>query len=86
MAGLSEAEHEAYERAKMAEQDARGALVKAEETGRVKELRRSLADLCELLGIEMTEEHRKVLTTTDLARLERLRDRLKQERRWPGQL
>jgi len=85
-AGMSDAEYEAYERAKMAEQDARGALVKAVETGRVKELRQGLADLCEVLGIEMTEEHRKVLTTANLARLEGLRDRIKQERRWPGEL
>ena len=33
MAGMTEAEHEAYERAKMAEQDARGALGKAREDG-----------------------------------------------------
>jgi predicted transposase/invertase (TIGR01784 family) len=91
MAGMSEAEHEAYERAKMAEQDARGALEKAKENGREEgreegrseELRRSLADLCELLGIEMTGEHREVLTGADLSQLETLRDRIKLERRWP---
>jgi hypothetical protein len=33
MAGMTDAEYEAYERAKMAEQDARGALEKAEEKG-----------------------------------------------------
>jgi predicted transposase/invertase (TIGR01784 family) len=98
MAGMSDAEYEAYERAKMAEQDARGALGKARdegleegraaglEEGRVAELRRSLADLCELLGIEMTDEHQEVLTTANLAGLERLRARIKQERRWPGEL
>lgn len=40
-----EAEHGAYERAKMAEQDARDAREKAEEERQSKELRRSLADL-----------------------------------------
>jgi predicted transposase/invertase (TIGR01784 family) len=83
MAGMSAAEHEAYERAKMAEQDARGALEKAEEEGRRKELRRSLADLCELLGIEVTDDRRKMLTAAGLAQLETLRDWIKHERRWP---
>jgi flagellar biosynthesis/type III secretory pathway protein FliH len=87
MAGMSEAEYEAYERAKMAEQDARGALQKAEERGlaegRRAELRRSLADLCELLEIEMTDDRRTLLALADLPRLETLRDRIKQERRWP---
>jgi predicted transposase/invertase (TIGR01784 family) len=99
MAGLTEAEHEAYERAKMAEQDARGALEKAKEEGltqgleqgraegmdegRCKELRRSLADLCELLGIEVTEERQEALIAADLSKLESLRARIKQDRRWP---
>ncbi len=91
MAGMSDAEHEAYEQAKMAEQDARGALEKAKEEGLVKgleegqrkELRRSLADLCELLGIELTEERRQALSAADLSGLEALRKRIKQERRWP---
>ena len=65
-------------------------LEKAEEKGvargRVKELRRSLADLCELLGIEMSEEHQEVLTAASLTTLERLGDRIEQERRWPGEL
>jgi predicted transposase/invertase (TIGR01784 family) len=116
MASMSEAEHEAYERAKMAEQDARGALEKAEEKGlaqglkeglargleegltqglekgltqglekgRREELRRSLNDLCELLGIEMTLERREALTAAGLSNLETLRDRIKNERRWPA--
>jgi predicted transposase/invertase (TIGR01784 family) len=83
MAGMSEAEYEAYERTKMAEQDARGALEKARELGRSEELRRSLADLCELLEIEMTDDRRALLALADLSRLETLRDRIKQERRWP---
>jgi hypothetical protein len=91
MAGMSEAEHEAYERAKMAEQDARGALENAEETGRIrgleqgrrKELRRSLSDLCEVLGIEMTAERHEALSGADLSRLLALRDRIKHERDWP---
>jgi predicted transposase/invertase (TIGR01784 family) len=126
MAGMSDAEHEAYERAKMAEQDARGALEKAEEKGeekgvakgraagleegraagleegraagleegravgleegRVEELRRSLADLCELLSTEMTHERRELLNTADRASLEELRNRIKQQRGWPKEL
>jgi predicted transposase/invertase (TIGR01784 family) len=100
MAGMSEAEHEAYERAKMAEQDARGALEKAEEKGLAKgmekgrtqgleegrreELRRSLFDFCELLGIEMTDDRRSVVAVADLTKLETLRNRVKRERRWPA--
>jgi len=95
MAGMSDAEYEAYERAKMAEQDARGALEKAEERGeargraqgleegQVKELRRRLADLCDLLGIGMTDEHQEVLATANLVALESLWDRIRQERGWP---
>jgi flagellar biosynthesis/type III secretory pathway protein FliH len=116
MASMSEAEHEAYERAKMAEQDARGALEKAEEKGLAQglkeglargleegltqglekgltqglekgpreELRLSLTDRCELLGIEMTLERREALTAAGLSNLETLRDRIKNERRWPA--
>ncbi|HEX9735306.1 MAG TPA: Rpn family recombination-promoting nuclease/putative transposase [Thermoanaerobaculia bacterium] len=87
MAGMTDAEYEAYERAKMAEQDARGALEKAKEEGeargRTRELRLRLAELCEVLGIEVTDEHQEVLTTGNLARLERLWDRIREERRWP---
>jgi flagellar biosynthesis/type III secretory pathway protein FliH len=102
MAGMTDAEYEAYERAKMAEQDARGALEKAEEKGeargvakghaagleegRVEELRRSLADLCELLGIEMTDQRRELVIASDLAGLEELRNRIKQQRGWPEEL
>jgi hypothetical protein len=45
-----------------------------------------LAELCELLGIEMTDEHREVLTTADRTRLEKLWDGIRQERRWPGEV
>jgi predicted transposase/invertase (TIGR01784 family) len=87
MAGMTDAEYEAYERAKMAEQDARGALEKAKEEGeargRTRELRLRLAELCEVLGIEVTDEHQEVLTTGNLAGLERLWDRIREERRWP---
>jgi predicted transposase/invertase (TIGR01784 family) len=102
MAGMTDAEYEAYERAKMAEQDARGALEKAEEKGeargvakghaagleegRIDELRRSLADLCELLGIEMTDQRRELVNTSDRAGLEELRNRIKQQRGWPEEL
>jgi predicted transposase/invertase (TIGR01784 family) len=118
MAGMTDAEYEAYERAKMAEQDARGALEKAEEKGeargvakgraagleegraagleegraagleegRIDELRRSLADLCELVGIEMTDQRRELVIASDLAGLEELRNRIKQQRGWPEEL
>jgi hypothetical protein len=54
--------------------------------GRVEELRRSLADLCELVGIEMTDQRRELVNTSDLAGLEELRNRIKQQRGWPEEL
>ncbi len=45
--------------------------------------REIIADLCELLGIELTKERRATLNTLDLAEISRLRLRIKQRKAWP---
>jgi hypothetical protein len=79
-------EWEAYERAKMAEQDARGALAVAHEEGHksglTEGLRQAICDLCEVLAIDLSAERKaaiQAMTDTDLTTL---RERLKRERRW----
>lgn len=83
-------EWEAYERAKMAEQDARGSLSLAHREG-VEEgkrqgltvgLRRAVLDLCEVLGIEVTAERQAELAAAEPAEIEALCERIKRERRW----
>jgi predicted transposase/invertase (TIGR01784 family) len=45
--------------------------------------RAAVLDLCEVLGIELTNEHREQLATLSLAELEALRLAIKRDRRWP---
>lgn len=44
---------------------------------------RRRTDLCELIGIEMTDEHREVIAAANWSKLETLREGVKRERRWP---
>lgn len=53
-----------------------------EET-RIEEIRSSIGDLCEVLGIELTETQRASLADMTLTELDELRQRIKKERRWP---
>ena len=79
-------EWEAYERAKMAEQDARGALAVAHEEGHksglTEGLRQVICDLCEVLAIDLSVERKVVIQAMTDADLTTLRERLKRERRW----
>jgi predicted transposase/invertase (TIGR01784 family) len=82
-ANFTAAEWEAYDRAKMAEQDARGALSFAHREGLVEGLRRTVEDLCEVLGIEWTVERRTRVEAMSLSDLETLREHLKTHKLWP---
>jgi predicted transposase/invertase (TIGR01784 family) len=98
MARFTDIELEAYDQAKMAEQDARGALVMAHQEGLeqgVKQgleqgrkegleqgLRRAIESLCHLLAIEITGDRRAFLAAASTEELERLLARLSQEKRW----
>jgi flagellar biosynthesis/type III secretory pathway protein FliH len=44
----------------------------------------AVQDLCEVLGIDLTEERQELLKRMDLPMLEALRTHLKQHRAWPG--
>ncbi|MBL8685255.1 MAG: hypothetical protein JNK05_39115 [Myxococcales bacterium] len=55
-----------------------------EET-RIEGLRSSIVDLCEVLGIEPTEPQRASLADMTLTELDELRQRIKNERRWPDE-
>ena len=81
-ATFSPEEWEAYERAKMAEQDARGALAVAHEEGLSEGLRQAICDLCEVLAIDLSVERRAAIQAMTGAELTTLRERLKRERRW----
>jgi predicted transposase/invertase (TIGR01784 family) len=71
-ATFSSAEWDAYERAKMAEQDARGALAVAHQEGLAKGKRDALLRLLAQRGIALTEDARaKVAACTDIATLDR---------------
>ncbi len=72
MVQLSEAEYEAYEQSKMAEQDARGALGLARAEGEARGKAASLLAVLEARGLAPNEEQRRrILSTTDLDVLER---------------
>jgi hypothetical protein len=46
--------------------------------------REVVADLCEVLGVEVTDERRAHLAALDLAALEALRAELKAKKTWPA--
>jgi predicted transposase/invertase (TIGR01784 family) len=85
-ARFSPEEWEVYERAKMAEQDARGMLTLARSEGKVEgkadTLRQTIHDVCEMLGIELTAARAEALQAMAAAELEALWARIKRERRW----
>ena len=90
-AGFTEEEWNAYLRAGMALQDARGALTVAHREGhkeghkeaRREGLRIAIEALCDVLGIELTAGRRTELAAQPEAELERLLAALRAERRWP---
>lgn len=85
---------DAHDRAKVAEQDARGAVSLAERQGReqglaegrtqglAEGLRRSIEDVCELLAIPLDPSRRTEIGAMSREQLEDLLARLKRERRW----
>jgi predicted transposase/invertase (TIGR01784 family) len=93
IANFTPAELEAYDRSKIAEQDARGALSFAERQGRKQglaegeeALRRSIADTCGLLEIEWTSDKESAINGLRLRALESLNRYLVRNRSWPDEL
>jgi predicted transposase/invertase (TIGR01784 family) len=87
-ANLSPEEWTEYEREKMAEQDFRGGLSLAEKRGKQRgeelgEERGRLLEVCEVLGIELTEARRATLAGLDRQALADLRRQVKASRAWP---
>jgi predicted transposase/invertase (TIGR01784 family) len=97
-ARFTSAEWDAYDRAKVAEQDARDAISLAErqgeargreqgltegrEQGLTEGLRRSIEEVCELLAIPLDPARRTAIGALSHEQLEALLARLKRERRW----
>nr|MCU0659170.1 hypothetical protein [Polyangiaceae bacterium] len=54
-----------------------------EREGKAAGLRAAVLDLCEVLGLELTEARKAELAGLDVAGLEALRQHLKQHRSWP---
>ncbi len=98
-AQLSEAEYEAYEQAKMAEQDARGALGLAGEQGEARgraegrtegrvegqeqALRRNIRELCDAFGIGWSDKRQSTVDARALEELQGLWRSLLRDQRWP---
>ncbi len=100
VAGFSPEEWDAYDRAKMAEQDARGSIAVALREGHDKGLREGLdkglreglrrgtlqaiRDLCDILDVRLDETAHGRLAAADDTELQTIRDTLKRERRFPA--
>jgi predicted transposase/invertase (TIGR01784 family) len=86
MAGFSAGELDLYDRAKIAEQDARGALSLAErlghEGGRAAGLRESIRAFCQAFEIEIDAEREALLAGIGGGELKELQARLLRDRRW----
>jgi flagellar biosynthesis/type III secretory pathway protein FliH len=65
-----------------AEGEARGKVEGLRE-GEAKGLRAAVVDLCEVLGLALSDGQRAQLAALSVAELEALRQQLKRERRWP---
>lgn len=84
-ASFTAAEWEAYDRAKMAEQDARGAAIVAHMEGHEAGLREAILALCEVLEIQLAPDQSQALARMREAELATLLGRIKRERAWPGE-
>ncbi|HZF11111.1 MAG TPA: Rpn family recombination-promoting nuclease/putative transposase [Thermoanaerobaculia bacterium] len=90
VAGFSAGELDLYDRAKIAEQDARGALSLAErqgreegrEEGRAEGLREAILALCQALEIEIDTERKASLAGMGADELKELQVRLLRDRHW----
>lgn len=76
-------EWDVYDLAKMAEQDARGALSLARTEGRAEGVRRSIEDLCRFMEIEWTAARGASVEAMGLPDLEALWKHLLSQKRWP---
>jgi len=89
-AAFTPAEWDAYDRAKISEQDARGAIslagrqgeARGEVRGEVRTLRRSIEVVCRLLAIPLDAARRAEIGTMSHGQLDALLGRLERERRW----
>jgi hypothetical protein len=90
IANFTADELEIYDQAKIAEQDARGALSLAERHGReagrkeglAEGLRRAVRSLCSAFGIELDAERKAEIEAMGVPELEALQERLLQDRSW----
>ena len=86
VAGFSAGELDRYDRAKIAEQDARGALSLAErqgrEEGRAEGLREAIRAFCQAFEIELDAERKTILASLGVGELKELQIRLLRDRRW----
>lgn len=78
-----------YEQRKKAEHDAASRSQDEELAGLLDEGKRTallmaIQDMCEVLGIQITEKRRELLDELDLDELESLRQKIRQERAWPA--
>jgi len=91
-AGFTVEEWDLYIRAGMAIQDEVGALAVAHKEGlrlgraegQLEGLRRSVEDLCDVLGIELTAERRRQVAAMGAEALDALRTAIKSARTWPA--
>ena len=84
--GVSAGELDLYDRAKIAEQDARGALSLAERTGweggRAEGLREAIRALCQAFEIDVDAEREAGMSRMGINELKELQARLLRDRRW----
>jgi predicted transposase/invertase (TIGR01784 family) len=83
LAGFSADELDLYDRVKIAEQDARGALSLAERVGVEKGIRKAIRAICQAFEIELDADREATLAGMGPEELEGLQARLLRERRWP---
>ncbi len=76
-------EWDAYDLAKIAEQDARGALILARKEGRAEALRQNVEDLCGVLSIEWTAKRKAQVEAMTLPELQELWEHLVTRKSWP---
>jgi len=80
--GFSAGELDLYDRVKIAEQDARGALSLAERVGVEKGLRKAIRAICQAFEIELDADREAALAGMGADELDGLQARLLRERRW----
>lgn len=86
-ARFTASEWETYDRAKVAEQDARGALqfaeARGEAKGKAEGLRAAVGSVCALLGIALDDARRARIEALSVEALEALLAVLTRDRTWP---